>query len=345
MGFSQPTYPHAYPTPSSGTHQSSGETPSPAFQHQIFGSTQSSHLDDNPTPTLDKKKKGKKVASSKAIITKTKVVHWDADDEVLLARAHVHISVDSITGNNQKVDDFWKRIHAYWIKEALVPREQSVIKSHWHQMAKPVHRFAELYNNLKDQYHSGWSDDQIRNAAKTKYFQSEKAKFPYEHVWEVVRFQPKWNMPAPLHTKRTKTSASGEYSTSASDGHTTPFDLNAESNPITVEEYDVNLEDAHEHYQEPTRPIGTKKAKALTKAAKRKEKSNETDESLEEMFRLKATMLKQHQQKMDDFIFNQDMNILFADRSHMDPKRLAIHKKVCDKIMAKHGLDDVDLNE
>ncbi|KAL8251638.1 hypothetical protein R6Q59_035331 [Mikania micrantha] len=92
------------------------------------------------------------------------------------------------------------------------------------------------------------------------------AAFTYEHVWNVVKEHGKHNSATHIHgfqpSKRTKTSSSGAYTSSASDAN---FGENPE---ITISLEDIDKEDFEVQLQQvtTTRPIGRDKAKAEAKA-------------------------------------------------------------------------------
>ncbi|KAI3715430.1 hypothetical protein L6452_22412 [Arctium lappa] len=86
----------------------------------------------------------------------------------------------------------------------------------------------EGHNRLVADYFSdqpvfppGWSDDQVKDAARKLYYSTYKKNFKYEHAWEIVKDEPKWRCGSTndFHTKRTKTDSSGSF-TSSSDVQT-----------------------------------------------------------------------------------------------------------------------------
>ncbi|KAD4179819.1 hypothetical protein E3N88_28410 [Mikania micrantha] len=133
-----------------------------------------------------------------------------------------------------------------------------------------LNRFNELFLQVKSLYRSGWSDDQYIQEARQLYINDPSNKtsaaFTYEHVWNVVKEHGKYNSATHIHgfqpPKRTKTSSSGAYTSSASDAN---FGENPE-NTISLE--DIDKEDFEVQLQQvtTTRPIGRDKAKAEAKA-------------------------------------------------------------------------------
>ncbi|CAI9271884.1 unnamed protein product [Lactuca saligna] len=65
---------------------------------------------------------------------------------MLLAKAWLQISEDSITGSQQRDKEFWRRIIAYYEKSntSNVARTQANLKTHWHYM----NPFAVAFNQM-----------------------------------------------------------------------------------------------------------------------------------------------------------------------------------------------------
>lgn len=323
-----PPYPQQLGYPQFQQFQTLTPTPTPSDTQISLTSTPSPQV-ASASPVTNRKKEKQVVGSSKRVQKK-----WSPEEDKQLTKAMLHVSVDSIVGNNQKSNDYWARIEKYFCSDPKFSRTASTLRSHWHMISPPTQKFSNLYNRIKAQKSSGWSDDQIIALAREEYA-STGSYFQYEHVWNLVKDEPKWHEPVPFRPKRTKTSASGDYSTSASDGHSIPIDLNDDT-PISFEEF--NLVDEPDEYQEPTRPMGQKKAKAKAKAKKKAEAEAGKMEELAEMMKKRTEVADTFKQQMDQFLFNQDINILMMDRSHMDPERLATHKAICEQIKKKHNL-------
>ncbi|KAI3681183.1 hypothetical protein L6452_35968 [Arctium lappa] len=64
---------------------------------------------------------------------------------------------------------------------------------------------------------SGWSDDQVKDAARKLYYSTYKKNFKYEHAWAIIKDEPKWRGGSinDVHTKRTKTDSSGSFTSSS----------------------------------------------------------------------------------------------------------------------------------
>lgn len=55
-----------------------------------------------------------------------------------------------------------------------------------------VNEFNQLYNKLEMEYHNRWSDDQLKKHAHILYCQNCKKHLYYEHVWVMLKNDPKW---------------------------------------------------------------------------------------------------------------------------------------------------------
>uniref|UniRef100_A0A7N0TTR4 No apical meristem-associated C-terminal domain-containing protein n=1 Tax=Kalanchoe fedtschenkoi TaxID=63787 RepID=A0A7N0TTR4_KALFE len=99
-------------------------------------------------------------------------------------------------------------------QKTKVEREESQIKSHYYLMMPQVNEFNGYYNQIMSDHHSGWSDNQIIEAAQLIWKNAHKKReFPYTHVWEMVKDEPKWaiQVGAQNASKKTKTSESGAF--------------------------------------------------------------------------------------------------------------------------------------
>ena len=72
------------------------------------------------------------------------------------------------------------------------------MKSHWHWLSRMVNEFNQYYNRLVREHHSGWNDDQLKQHARELVKQNNKKHFIYEHVWLMLKDDPKWKTNNPL---------------------------------------------------------------------------------------------------------------------------------------------------
>ena len=138
---------------------------------------------------------------------------WSIEDDRRLARAWISISNDCVVGNSQSEKAFWKRISEYFNANRGndAPRKVKAIKNHWYWLLPLVNEFNQIFNKLKAEHRSGWSDDQVKEHARELFFQNRRKHFTHEHVWTLLKDEPKWRMNSPLphSSKRTKNNESG----------------------------------------------------------------------------------------------------------------------------------------
>ena len=112
---------------------------------------------------------------------------------MLLTRAWLHISEDSIIGTSQREREFWQRINTCYQgnNTSGVTRNQVNLKAHWHYMNPLVVVFNQIYSVLKSQHLSGWYDDDLNKGAHQQYRARFAAEFRHEHIWNLVKHEPK----------------------------------------------------------------------------------------------------------------------------------------------------------
>ncbi|KAM0033581.1 putative glutathione transferase [Helianthus debilis subsp. tardiflorus] len=281
--------------------------------------------------TCSKKKKRKEGASSNS-----KRQPWTIADDELLTRGFLHVSNNSVVGNGPKSLDFWKRVLKYYTEGDGSGAERTAdnLRSHWHMMKVNVTSFNNIMIRLRAEKGSDLSDDELKTQAYKVYHEEHKAHFIREHVWNLVKDDPKWkkqiDIPEP---KRTKTSPSGEYTNSSDVNTCINLNNDVDNIPISVEDYEVD---------ELPSPIGTEKAKGkkVTKGKGVKEVAT----TIDNMLNKKMDMMEQLNAKMAQMIVLKEkklamneMEILYKDTSQMDPETLEFHRERCAMIREKYG--------
>lgn len=129
---------------------------------------------------------------------------WSHEEEKLLVSAWLNVPKE--TG-----DFFWRRIEAYFGTQ----RSLSQLKQHWYVINRTVSTFHSCYKKLC-QLHKGSLDenDTILKAYQV-YKDEELAHFKHEHVWRILKDEPRWNG-SERSSKRAKATESGEYASSSS---------------------------------------------------------------------------------------------------------------------------------
>uniref|UniRef100_A0A7N0RHN6 No apical meristem-associated C-terminal domain-containing protein n=1 Tax=Kalanchoe fedtschenkoi TaxID=63787 RepID=A0A7N0RHN6_KALFE len=233
--------------------------------------------------------------------------------------AWLTISNDSVIGNAQTRGSFWGRVTDYFntYRKTKIEREESQIKPHYYFLMPQVNEFNGYYNQIVSDHHSGWSDNQIIETARLNWKNAHKKKeFPYMHIWEMVKDEPKWaaQIETQNASKKAKTSESGAYTSTSN-------------------------RDADD------RPIGQKAAK---RKVKEKEKKNVTEsvnvefenrwKRLEEFQAQKLAVLNEIKNKANDDTLRADYEILMKDTTTMSDQQLVIHNHMCSIIKARHGI-------
>uniref|UniRef100_A0A7N0TR55 No apical meristem-associated C-terminal domain-containing protein n=1 Tax=Kalanchoe fedtschenkoi TaxID=63787 RepID=A0A7N0TR55_KALFE len=237
-----------------------------------------------------------------------------------LISAWITISNDSAVGNSQTRGRFWARVAGYFntYRKTKFEREESQLKSHYYLMMPQVNEFNGYYNQIVSDHHSGWSDNQIIEAARLIWKNAHKKKeFPYTHVWEMVNDEPKWAVQAGAQnaSTKTKTSESGAYTSSSN--------------------HDIE-ENTYEGNESESRPIGQKAAKRKMRGKEKKnvtesvaEEFNHRWKRLEELQSEKLAVLNEIKNKAKEDTLRADYEILMTDINIMSDQQLIIHNHMC----------------
>ncbi|CAN1801748.1 Glutathione S-transferase T2, partial [Linum perenne] len=120
---------------------------------------------------------------------------WSVEDDKLFASSYHIISIDRAKGNTQNTKDFWARIARYYNKHVTSgnQRKQCTLDAHWFNISPLVNKFNQCIIQTKRENHSGWSDYQVMEAARKLFYSMRNKYLKYEHVWMMVKYEPKWN--------------------------------------------------------------------------------------------------------------------------------------------------------
>ncbi|XP_073016649.1 glutathione S-transferase T3-like [Primulina eburnea] len=165
-----------------------------------------------------------------------KRIIWKKEEDELLARSYVTMSDDPVIGNDQKGNDFWRRVADYYNDNRPAGssrRALNVIRSHWHNtVQKKVNRFNANYNSVYNTYRSGHSDEDILRFAYEKYCdENNGVAFNLEHVWRIMKTRPLFTPQFDDHlvgTKKARISESGASNTSSNKDASIDLDINEE---------------------------------------------------------------------------------------------------------------------
>ena len=177
---------------------------------------------------------------------------WVPHEELVLVKAWVDISEDSIQGNAQPGEHFWFRILERFREELGKSddyRTKHQLNSKFREIARGVSKINGLYNNLKTQRKSGQGDEEILQEALQFYLEEVGKPFKWHDCWKLLVRSPRWKkyeqdfIFGVQQSKRTKTGSSG---------YTTSSDARVG--------LDLNQDDELE-LEEIVRPMGSDKAK------------------------------------------------------------------------------------
>uniref|UniRef100_A0A7N0UD17 No apical meristem-associated C-terminal domain-containing protein n=1 Tax=Kalanchoe fedtschenkoi TaxID=63787 RepID=A0A7N0UD17_KALFE len=257
------------------------------------------------------------------VVTQEKSSHsvkWSAKEEEMLISSWLTVSNDSVIGNAQTRGSFWGRVTDYF---NITSNQVTLLLLD----ATGINEFNCYYNQIVSDHHSGWSDNQIIEAARLNWKNAHKNKeFSYMYIWEMVKDEPKWaaQIEAQNTSKKAKTSESRAYTSSSN-------------------------RDPEEHSyggnESESRPIGQKAAKRKLKEKGKKNVTVSVNVDfehrwkwLEELQAQKLAVLNEIKNKAKDDTLRANYEILMKDTTAMNDQQLAIHNHVCSIIKARHDI-------
>jgi hypothetical protein len=95
-------------------------------------------------------------------------INWSEEENIRLAHAWLNNSVDSIEGNGNKGEYYWRDVANEFNNNRPTnshKRTVKQLKSHWGGVKKDVTKFCGVYAQVKSTYTSGHSDDMIKDKA------------------------------------------------------------------------------------------------------------------------------------------------------------------------------------
>ncbi|XP_073022711.1 glutathione S-transferase T3-like [Primulina eburnea] len=278
--------------------------------------------------------------------TKKRII-WKKEEDELLARSYVTMSDDPVIGNDQKGNDFWRRVADHYNENRPAGssrRALNVIRSHWHNtVQKKVNGFNANYNSVYNTYRSGHSDEDILRFAYEKYRdENNGVAFNLEHVWRIMKTRPLFTPQSDDHlvgTKKARISESGASNTS--------------SNKDASIDLDINEEEIRPIGQKVAKIKGKNKAKSsmkdlttrydslfesftqYTDIKKNESEWKQKELAIEEM-KAKAALNKSEAKKSKYLL--KEYEILSKDTSQMTPEQLLVHEHMCDQIRDKWNM-------
>ncbi|XP_022008443.1 uncharacterized protein LOC110907826 [Helianthus annuus] len=156
---------------------------------------------------------------------------WRSEEEVALLKAYLHTTENKKHSNEQRKDLFWRQVMAHF-RQLLGSTERNMdqMTSKLGDLNRKMSKLNGCFIQVNRNPQSGASEVTIMKTANDDYCPLyKKRSFPHLAAWEVARHHPKWvpvdlvDMGGPTASKkrggskRSKTSESGNYTTSASD--------------------------------------------------------------------------------------------------------------------------------
>ncbi|XP_021980289.1 uncharacterized protein LOC110876422 [Helianthus annuus] len=270
-------------------------------------------------------------------------------------KAYLHISESKKHGNKQRKDTFWRRVinHFRQLPGARI-RNMDQMTSKWTDLNGKISKFNARFIQKNRNPQSGASEATIMQQATEEYCRVYKKRtFPHVGAWEVARHHPKWvpvelvDMHGPTApkkrggSKRSKTSESGNYTTSASDNLP---QMNLNDDPL--DEPDQPVDDPVEE-DTPTRPRRKKSGESSSKGKEAVAESifrieeekmtqfKKAEQRKETMMSLKVEREQAYKEHLKTIERQNDLKILCENHAHLDEpfKSVVIQQKraICAK--------------
>ncbi|CAO2145840.1 unnamed protein product [Urochloa humidicola] len=190
----------------------------------IFGSAggASSHGSDSTSPQSQREVQQVQEdssGSSPSEVRRAVRVNYSEEENLRLTSAWLKHSVDSIRGNDQTGESYWKSVAEEFNSnkpQGARTRSKVQLKSHWGKISAAVAKFNGVYGRMD--FCSGESDDMLMDKARAVFKRENKEKpFTLEYVWKILKDQPKWRRIGLQEekNKRTKVDEYGAYTSSS----------------------------------------------------------------------------------------------------------------------------------
>lgn len=126
-----------------------------------------------------------------------KRLQWTKEEDCRLISAWLNNSNDPIQSNYKKNDQYWKDVVAVYSSTTPKDRARLVkqVKDRFGRIKKRVAWFCASWKEANALYASGESDVDLRERTMKTYEADHKEDGPfiYEHCWEFLKKEPKWD--------------------------------------------------------------------------------------------------------------------------------------------------------
>uniref|UniRef100_A0ACD5X3M0 Uncharacterized protein n=1 Tax=Avena sativa TaxID=4498 RepID=A0ACD5X3M0_AVESA len=120
---------------------------------------------------------------------------WTKEEDCRLVSAWLNNSNDPIQSNYKKNEKYWKDVAAVY--NSTTPknrvRHDKQVKDRFAKIKKKVAWFCASWKEANALYASGESDVDLKKRAKQTYEADHKEEFMFEHCWEDLKKEPKWD--------------------------------------------------------------------------------------------------------------------------------------------------------
>ena len=152
------------------------------------------------TPTRTRSKA--KALSKEADIQRKRQNNFSKEEDLFICRAFVNISQDPIKGNDRKATTFWTAVQDKFnelYKEESEDYDETLDRTAdalMHRFKRTIHKemqdFNKAYKAVSDENKSGYTPQDIVDAALEQYKEEHGKAFRFQHCVETLRKMPKY---------------------------------------------------------------------------------------------------------------------------------------------------------
>lgn len=142
---------------------------------------------------------------------------WKPEEDLQLAKAYVHHSVDPVKGTDQESEQLWANIASTFKAELLKTsnilclRNLQGLKNRWSTINKDVCKFVGYYKKVFALNESGKTNEDKLRGSLEMFLKTEGKAFVFQACWEFLKKYPKWSHdPVNAHNGKKRKAASYE---------------------------------------------------------------------------------------------------------------------------------------
>ncbi|KAL3642385.1 hypothetical protein CASFOL_013200 [Castilleja foliolosa] len=247
--------------------------------------------------------------------------NFTVEEDLLLVSAWLNVSLDAVTSNNQTHKTYWERIHDYFHEHKIFQSERNSnsLMKRWSNINLAVGKFCGCFAQIEGLNQSGKTDQDKIQDSKALYQKIQGLAFPYEHCWNILRFQQKWLQVIDKHKSKKKTKRFENDSPS-------------NSSPIDLEDNECDVFTSSE------RPYGRDAAKEKIKNRKTKFSENSPDMRMAScMEQFVECKQKHYEERKSIRERDHEEAIMKMDLSNMNEFQVMYWKKKQEEILQGKG--------